>query len=42
MLRKCMCNNILIEKKNPQKVLTETNCKPNKIWVDKGSKFYSR
>ena len=25
-----------------QKVLDESNCKRNKIWVDKGSKFYSR
>ena len=25
-----------------QKILEESNHKPNKIWVDKGSKFYSR
>ena len=25
-----------------QKVLDESNCKSNKIWVDKGSKFYNR
>ena len=25
-----------------QKTLDESNCKPNKIWVDKGSKFYNR
>ena len=25
-----------------QKILKESNCKPNKIWVDKGSKFYNR
>ena len=25
-----------------QKVLDESNRKPNKIWVDKGSKFYNR
>ena len=25
-----------------QKVLNKSNCKPNKIWVDKGSKFYNR
>ena len=24
------------------KILNESNCKPNKIWVDKGSKFYKR
>ena len=23
-------------------LLKESNCKPNKIWVDKGSKFYNR
>ena len=23
-------------------VLKESNCKPNKIWVDKGSEFYNR
>ena len=22
-----------------QKILDESNCKPNKIWVDKGRKF---
>ena len=28
---------------NPfQKILDESNRKPNKIWVDKGSKFYNR
>ena len=25
-----------------QKILDESNRKPNKIWVDKGSEFYSR
>ena len=25
-----------------QKILDVSNCKPNKIWVDKGSKFYNR
>ena len=25
-----------------QKILDESNCKPNKIWVDKGSEFYNR
>ena len=25
-----------------QKILNECNCKPNKIWVDKGSEFYNR
>ena len=25
-----------------QKILDESNGKPNKIWVDKGSKFYNR
>ena len=25
-----------------QKVLDESNRKPNKIWVDKGSEFYNR
>ena len=25
-----------------QKILDESNCKPNKIWVDKGIKFYNR
>ena len=25
-----------------QKLLDESNCKPNKIWVDKGSEFYNR
>ena len=25
-----------------QKMLNESKCKPNKIWVDKGSKFYNR
>ena len=25
-----------------QKILRESNCKSNKIWVDKGSKFYNR
>ena len=24
-----------------QKLVDESNCKPNKIWVDKGSKFYN-
>ena len=24
------------------KILNESNCKPNKIWVDKGSEFYNR
>ena len=28
--------------KNFQKVLHELNCKRNKIWVDKISKFYNR
>ena len=27
---------------NFQKILTESNRKPNKIWVEKGSKFYNR
>ena len=25
-----------------QKILDESSCKPNKIWVDKGSEFYNR
>ena len=25
-----------------QKFLDDSNCKPNKIWVDKGSEFYCR
>ena len=25
-----------------QKILRESHCKSNKIWVDKGSKFYNR
>ena len=25
-----------------QKILKKSNCKPNEIWVDKGSEFYSR
>ena len=25
-----------------QKILEESNCKPRKIWVDEGSKFYNR
>ena len=25
-----------------QKILNETSCKPNKIWVDKGCEFYNR
>ena len=25
-----------------QKILNESNRKPNKIWVDKGSEFYNR
>ena len=25
-----------------QKLFDESNCKPNKIWVDKGSEFYKR
>ena len=25
-----------------QKFLKESNCKPNKIWVNKGGKFYNR
>ena len=25
-----------------QKILSESNCKPNKIWVDNGSEFYNR
>ena len=25
-----------------QKILDESNCIPNKRWVDKGSEFYSR
>ena len=25
-----------------QNILDESNCKPNKIWVDKGSKFWNR
>ena len=25
-----------------QEILDESNCKPNKIWVDKGSEFYNR
>ena len=24
-----------------QKILDQSNCKPNKIWVDKGSEFYN-
>ena len=23
-------------------ILHESNCKPNKVWVDKGSEFYNR
>ena len=23
-----------------QKLLKESNCKPNKVWVDQGSEFY--
>ena len=25
-----------------QNILDESKCKPNKIWVDKGSEFYNR
>ena len=25
-----------------QKILDESNCKPKKIWVDRGSEFYNR
>ena len=25
-----------------QKILKESNCKPNKIWADKDSEFYNR
>ena len=25
-----------------QKILKESNRKPNKIWIDKGSKFYNK
>ena len=25
-----------------QKMLKESNCKPNKIWIDKGSEFHNR
>ena len=25
-----------------QKILNKSNCKPNKIWVVKGSEFYNR
>ena len=25
-----------------QKILDGSNCKPNKIWVDKGSEFYNK
>ena len=25
-----------------QKILDESNWKPNRIWVDKGNKFYNR
>ena len=25
-----------------QKILKEPNCKPSKIWIDKGSEFYNR
>ena len=25
-----------------QKILKEPSCKPNKIWVDKGSEFYNK
>ena len=25
-----------------QNILCKSNCKPNKIWVDKGSQFYNR
>ena len=25
-----------------QQILNESNCKPNEIWVDKGSEFYNR
>ena len=32
----------LLISKNFQKILDESNCKPNKIWVDKDSKFYNR
>ena len=24
-----------------KKILGESNCKPNKLWIDKGSKFYN-
>ena len=25
-----------------QKTLNQSNCKPNKVWVDKGSEFHNR
>ena len=25
-----------------QKILKESNCKPNKIWLDKGSEFFNK
>ena len=25
-----------------QKILDESHCKPNKIWIEKGSEFYNR
>ena len=25
-----------------QKILDESRCKPNRIWVDKGSEFYNK
>ena len=24
-----------------KKILGESNCKPNKLWIDQGSKFYN-
>ena len=30
------------DKKGIQKISKESNRKPNKIWVDKGSEFYNR
>ena len=45
---KYVCVNLLKDKKSItnssafQNILDESNRKPNKIWVDKGSKFYNR
>ena len=33
---------VIIITNNFQKILDESSCKPNKIYVDKGSEFYNR